>query len=94
MTHSVLLQKINSYGNPRLYVLEQAAAQFAQSSQPLVPERVFMAAGGGGAPPTANNAADSQSGANLPGLAGLLFQLLIAEKSGVAVTSPETSENR
>src|SRR6185312_5255301 len=37
---SVLLRKIQSFGDPRLYALTLAAEHLAHSSQPLVPERV------------------------------------------------------
>ena len=40
---SVLLRKIQSFADPRLYALTQVAEHLAQSSQPLVPERVFIA---------------------------------------------------
>ena len=42
---AVLLQKIGSFGDPRLYALTQAAEHLSHSQQPLVPERVFMAGG-------------------------------------------------
>src|SRR5207302_6503905 len=45
---AVLLRKVGSYGDPRLYALAQAADQLAHSSQPLVPERVFVAGGENG----------------------------------------------
>ena len=40
---SVLLRKIQSFSDPRLYALSLVAEQLAHSSQPLVPERVFIA---------------------------------------------------
>src|SRR5205085_290177 len=66
---SVLLRKIASFGDPRLYALSVVADQLAHSSQPLVPERVFVAGDG-----------STSSGAG--GLVGLLLNLLVAEKSG------------
>ncbi len=39
---SVLLRKVQSFSDPRLYALTQVANQLANSSQPLVPQRVFM----------------------------------------------------
>jgi uncharacterized membrane protein YqiK len=66
---SVLMRKISSFGDPRLYALSVVAEHLAQSKQPLVPERVFVA--GGGTEP-------GQAG----GMLGLLFNLLVAEKSG------------
>ena len=65
----VLLRKIASFGDPRLYALSVVADQLAHSSQPLVPERVFVAGDG-----------STSSGAG--GLVGLLLNLLVAEKSG------------
>ena len=43
---SVLLRKIQSFSDPRLYAFSQVSEQLSQSSQPLVPERVFIAGGG------------------------------------------------
>jgi uncharacterized membrane protein YqiK len=91
---SVLLQKINSFSDPRLYALSVVAQNLAKCTQPLVPERVFIAggAGGGGA------AGDGQSGigANVgSGLVGLLVSLLVAEKSGFQlVEQPAGSDLR
>jgi hypothetical protein len=74
---SVLLRKIQSFGDPRLYSLTMAAQHLAHSTQPLVPQRVFMAgtsSNGSGSP--------SQSDVTSQGLLGLLINLLVAEKSG------------
>jgi len=70
---SVLMQKINSYGDPRLYALALVAEHLAQSNQPLVPEHMFVAGGDGG------GAASTSPG---QGLFGTLISLLVAEKSG------------
>jgi len=70
---AVLLQKIGSFGDPRLFALTLAAEHLSKSEQPLVPERVFVA---GGAKGDDNGAATSQ------GLLGTLISLLVAEKSG------------
>jgi uncharacterized membrane protein YqiK len=70
---SVLLRKISSYGDPRLYALALVAEHLAHSSQPLVPERVFSAGANGEA-------------AQATGLLGLLVNLLVAEKSGFQLT--------
>src|SRR5205085_920539 len=70
---SVLLRKIGSFGDPRLYALQLVAEQLAHSSQPLVPERVFVAGANG----------ENGHGANpSQGMLGLLINLLVAEKSG------------
>ena len=44
---SVLLRKIGSFGDPRLYALSLVAEHLSHSSQPLVPERLFNAGGNG-----------------------------------------------
>ena len=67
---AVLLRKIASFGDPRLYALQQVAEQLSHASQPLVPERVFMSGNGEGTGTQAN------------GMLGMLLQLLVAEKSG------------
>ncbi|HEV3082501.1 MAG TPA: SPFH domain-containing protein [Gemmataceae bacterium] len=69
---SVLLRKISSFGDPRLYALSIVSENLAHSSQPLVPERVFMAS------------ADGKEGSNgsASGMLGMLINLLVAEKSG------------
>ena len=73
---AVLLQKIQSYADPRLYALASAAAQLSQSKQPLVPERVFIAGGG------TSTGDDGHSATSAQGLLGLLISLMVAEKSG------------
>src|SRR5262245_19777108 len=40
---SVLMKKIASFGDPRLFAVSRVSEQLAQSKQPLVPERVFVA---------------------------------------------------
>jgi hypothetical protein len=74
---AVLLRKIGSFGDPRLYALSLVAEHLAHSSQPLVPERVFVAGGNGGA----ENGHGGTAGAS-QGMLGLLINLLVAEKSG------------
>jgi len=71
---SVLLRKIASYGDPRLFALSSVTQELANSSQPLVPERVFM------------SGADGKDGASIGGMLGLLVNLLVAEKSGFRLT--------
>ncbi len=79
----VLLRKIASFGDPRLYALSIVTEQLTHSTQPLVPERVFMAGANGehtGGPGAAS------------GMLGLLLSLLVAEKSGFQpVDAPEIS---
>jgi uncharacterized membrane protein YqiK len=67
---SVLMRKISSFGDPRLYALSIVAEHLSHSSQPLVPERVFVAGGG----------TDNSNGSG--GMLGLLLSLLVSEKSG------------
>jgi hypothetical protein len=74
---SVLLRKISSFGDPRLYALSVVADHLAHSQQPLVPERVFVAGSG----------TDNGSGAG--GMLGLLVNLLVAEKSGFQLANGE-----
>ena len=45
---AVLFQRIASYRDPRLYAMSLLAEQLSKSTQPLVPERVFVAGGAGG----------------------------------------------
>jgi uncharacterized membrane protein YqiK len=70
---TVLLRKIGSFGDPRLYALQLVAEHLSHASQPLVPERVFTAGANG----------ENGQGANAgQGMLGLLINLLVAEKSG------------
>src|SRR5262249_31052309 len=69
---AVLLRKISSFGDPRLYALSLVAEHLSHSSQPLVPERVFMAGANG----------EAGHGAPGQGLLGMLISLMVAEKSG------------
>jgi uncharacterized membrane protein YqiK len=71
---AVLLRKINSFSDPRLFALSQVAGQLAKSTQPLVPERIFMAGTPG-----------NETGPTGTGLVGALLNLLVAEKSGFTV---------
>ncbi|MGA2584611.1 MAG: SPFH domain-containing protein [Tepidisphaeraceae bacterium] len=73
---TVLLRSITSFGDPRLYALTKVAENLAKSSQPLVPERVFLAPGQGGGTDSAGAAT---------GLVGALLSLLVAEKSGFSL---------
>jgi uncharacterized membrane protein YqiK len=74
---AVLLRKIASFGDPRLYALAVVIEQLTHSSQPLVPERIFMAGGG-----------TDGSGGSAAGMLGMLVNLLVAEKSGFAAVAP------
>jgi uncharacterized membrane protein YqiK len=74
---SVLLRKISSYGDPRLYALALVAEHLSHSAQPLVPERVFSAG------------ANGEAGQGT-GMLGLLINLLVAEKSGFQLAGDGT----
>lgn len=83
---TVLLRKIASFGDPRLYAMREVAEQLAKAQQPLVPERVFVAGGTGDGPSSGGSANAGQ------GMLGLLMSLLVAEKSGFAVQdNPEAA---
>jgi hypothetical protein len=69
---AVLLRKISSYGDPRLFALALAAEYLSRSTQPLVPERVFVTGGSGG----------NGDGHPTHGMLGTLLALLVGEKSG------------
>ena len=91
---AVLMRKVASYGDPRLYALQQVGAQLARSTQPLVPERFFIAGSDGGTsltrsasegvPSNGNGDANGNGHFVAPvtsGLVGLLLQSLLAERT-------------
>jgi uncharacterized membrane protein YqiK len=84
---SVLIRKIQSFSDPRLYALSVVAQNLARSSQPLVPERVFIAGGGGGNGHAAEGLPIGAGATAGTGLLGMLLSLLVAEKSGFDVAS-------
>jgi uncharacterized membrane protein YqiK len=91
---SVLVQKIQSFSDPRLYALSIVAQNLARCTQPLVPERVFIAGGAGGTGP-AGESQLAAGGAAGSGLFGLLLSLMVAEKSGFQLAEqPTESELR
>jgi uncharacterized membrane protein YqiK len=80
---AVLMRKVGSYGDPRLYALSRMSELLSESKQPLVPERVFVAGSNG----------DSNHLTPANGLVGTLLSLLVAEKSGFQIgDSNELSE--
>ena len=80
---SVLLRKIQSFSDPRLYALSIVAQNLAKCSQPLVPERVFISGGGGSGRPGGRWSIRNRYGAIASnGVFGLLLNMLVAEKSG------------
>lgn len=72
---AVTLQKVNAYRDPRLFALNLVAEQFSKSSQPLVPERLFVTGGGG-----------DGEGMN-SSLVGQLLSLLVSEKSNIGIAA-------
>jgi uncharacterized membrane protein YqiK len=82
---SVLVRKIQSFTDPRLYALSIVAQNLARSSQPLVPERVFIAGGAGGNGHSAEGLPIGTGATAGTGLLGMLLSLLVAEKSGFDV---------
>jgi hypothetical protein len=79
---SVLMRKIESFSDPRLYALSSVAQHLSQCTQPLVPERMFITGGGNG------NGNGDHDGVAAGGLIGLLVNLLVAEKSGFQLGEP------
>jgi hypothetical protein len=80
---AVLFQRIASYRDPRLYAMSLLAEQLSKSTQPLVPERVFVAGAAGG------DGAQTAPVGQATGLLGLLVSLLVAEKSGFQTESSD-----
>jgi uncharacterized membrane protein YqiK len=76
---SVLLRKIQSFSDPRLYALSIVAQGLSKCNQPLVPERVFIS-GGAGTPGADGQSPTGALASN--GVFGLLLNMLVAEKSG------------
>ena len=71
---TVLMRKVASYGDPRLYALAVVAERFANSAQPLVPERLFVSG-------------DSQQDASP---LTMLLNMMLADKAGISPTSEMT----
>ncbi len=72
---AVTLQKVSAYRDPRLYALNIFAEQFSRSSQPLVPDRLFVSGGGG-------KDGESQTGGSV---LETLLNLLLSEKAGLNI---------
>ncbi|HEX5105231.1 MAG TPA: SPFH domain-containing protein [Pirellulaceae bacterium] len=99
---AVLMQKVASYGDPRLFALSQVGTQLAKSTQPLVPERVFIAGGPSGETGTRSvseggNGDGHGLNGSAPtiataGIVGLLLQSLLADRTAFAGgNGPETA---
>ena len=98
---SVLMRKIASFGDPRVYAVTQLGRELAKSSQPLVPERVFLV--GGSADTVTRSLSEGSNGdghASAPlsslgttGVVGLLLNMLLADKTAFAnADGPELAE--
>lgn len=74
---AVTLQKVNAYRDPRLFALNLVAEQFSKSSQPLVPERLFISGGNG----------DGEGEGLNSSLVGQLLSLLVSEKSNIGIAA-------
>jgi uncharacterized membrane protein YqiK len=79
---AVVLRKVAAYGDPRLYAAALLADRLANSSQPLVPERMFVSGTNG------------ETGSVTSGPLGMLLSLLLSEKTGVGsfADTPEAAE--
>ncbi len=69
---AVLARKINSFGDPRLFAVNEVADRLANSVQPLVPQRLFITNGHNG----------DEKSPLASGLLGTLLSLLVSERSG------------
>jgi hypothetical protein len=72
------MQTIAAYRDPRLYALQLVSEKFANSRQPLVPQRLFMAGGNNG-----DGKDTSKSGISLM---DTLIALILSEKTGLNLT--------
>ncbi len=79
---SVVLKKVAAYGDPRLYALAVLADRLANSTQPLVPERMFV------------SGASGDGGSAVGGPLAALLTLLLGEKAGMGgfADTPEARE--
>src|SRR5205814_3489495 len=80
----VTLQTIAAYRDPRLYALQLVSEKFANSRQPLVPERLFLTAAPGG------DGANGQKPAGLS-LMDTLIAMILSEKTSLNLAEGGTS---
>ncbi len=73
----VTMQTISAYRDPRLYALQLVSEKFANSKQPLVPQRLFMAGQSG---------ADGETPKVGISLMDTLIALILSEKTGLNLT--------
>jgi hypothetical protein len=71
---AVLRRKVAALGDPRLYAMAQVAQALSTSTQPLVPQRLFITGDGGDGKSTGDQ-----------NILGLLLRLLAAEKAGMEI---------
>jgi uncharacterized membrane protein YqiK len=76
----VTLQKVRAFGDPRLFALNGVADRFAQSAQPIVPERLLVMGG-------ATDGAGATAGSS--NVLSQLVALLLAEKAGLPFSVDE-----
>jgi uncharacterized membrane protein YqiK len=72
---TVLERKVASYGDPRIFALNHVGSMLAKSTQPLVPQQMFITGGSGDGQPQGM------------GVVGTLLSLLLAEKTGFTLPS-------
>ena len=79
---AVVMRKVAAYGDPRLYAAVILADRLANSTQPLVPQRMFV------------SGANGDTGTVAGGPLGMLLALMLGEKSGFGslTDSPEAAE--
>jgi uncharacterized membrane protein YqiK len=79
---AVVMRKVAAYGDPRLYAAAILADRLANSTQPLVPQRMFV------------SGANGDTGSVAGGPLGMLLTLMLGEKSGFGslTDSPEAAE--
>ncbi|HEX4085970.1 MAG TPA: hypothetical protein VHY22_13735 [Chthoniobacteraceae bacterium] len=72
--------------DPRLFALDLVSEQFANSTQPLVPERLLVMAGEGGHNGTGNGKGEAPIGGSQNfSMIGQLLALLLSERSGINI---------
>ena len=79
---AVMMRKVAAYGDPRLYAAALLSERLAASTQPLVPERMFVSGTNG------------DTGNLTGGPLAMLLSLMLSEKTGLGTfaDSPESAE--
>jgi hypothetical protein len=78
---NVFAKKVQAYGDPRLYALQQFIDRLSNSQQALVPERLMVVQG---------NGENGRTASGTLGLVSQLLALLTAEKAGLELASEPT----